>query len=302
MTTSLEWCYDKCKRLHFGRDSEALANSSACNCTLFTALMTKRSKPTLEDVARLANVSTATISRSLNEPEKVARSTRERINHAIEQLAYTPNFSAKALATNKSNIVGAIIPTMANAMFASGLQAFQEELAQSGVLLLVASSAYDSENEFQQIQSLLAHGADGLLLIGTERPRSTLSYLEARNIPFVISWCYQRSTKRLYAGFNNKESAAAMTARVIEFGHRHIAMIAGVAAGNDRAANRIAGVKQMIESHRRVKLVSITEAEYTLAAGASAFDQVWAVSPSRCNQPCQSTRLASAGRYINHRF
>ncbi len=234
----------------------------------------KRSKPTLEDVAALANVSTATISRSINEPDKVARATRDRIQQAIDKLAYTPNFSAKVLATNKSNIIGAIIPTMANAMFASGLQAFQEALAESGVLLLVASSGYNSDSEFRQIQSLLAHGADGLLLIGSDRPRSTLEYLQARNVPYVISWCYKKTKGQLYAGFDNKKAARNLTRAVINAGHKRIALIGGVSAGNDRASNRIAGVKQAVSEQRGVDLVALVEAEYSLSAGAAAFDRV----------------------------
>lgn len=238
--------------------------------------MSKKAKPTLEDVARLSRVSTATISRAINEPSKVAGTTRERIAQAIEQLAYTPNFSAKALATNKSNIIGAVIPTMANAMFASGLQAFQEELAQSGVLLLVASSGYSGDREFRQIKSLLAHGADGLLLIGTDRPRSTLDYLNNRKVPFILSWCFRKSSRYLYSGFDNKKAACAIASKVLALGHRKIAMIGGITKGNDRAGNRIAGVRQTVQNHRHAALVCMVEAEYSMSAGADAFDQIMA--------------------------
>ncbi len=237
--------------------------------------MNRTDKPTLEDVAKLAKVSTATISRSINEPDKVASATRERIQSAITQLAYTPNFGAKILASNKSNTVGAIIPTMANAMFASGLHAFQQELATNGVLLLVASSGYDPEAEFEQIQSLLSHGADGLLLIGTERPATTLEFLEMRKIPYVISWCYQAESEKLYAGFDNKQSAYAIAKAVLEIGHRRIGMIAGIAKGNDRATNRTAGVTQAIDDFGDgAKLTRVVETTYSLEDGAKAFDEL----------------------------
>lgn len=237
--------------------------------------MSNNTKPTLQDVARLARVSTATISRSINEPDKVAKPTRDRIQKAIDKLAYTPNFGAKVLVTNRSNIVGAIIPTMANAMFSSGLQAFQEELAHSGVLLLVASSGYSSDNEFHQIQKLLAHGADGLMLIGSDRPQSTLNFLHARNVPYVISWCYQSGDNRLYAGFDNKKAAYGIATEVINTGHKKIAMIGGVSDGNDRASNRIAGVREAIDHHSGVQLVALLETDYSLQDGAQAFDQVF---------------------------
>jgi len=81
----------------------------------------QNSSPTLEDVAEAARVSTATISRAINSPDKVAPHTRERIEQVIEKLGYTTNFGGRVLASNRSNTVGAVIPTMANAMFASGL-------------------------------------------------------------------------------------------------------------------------------------------------------------------------------------
>ena len=237
--------------------------------------MNRSDKPTLEDVAKLAKVSTATISRSINEPDKVAAATRERIQSAITQLAYTPNFGAKILASNNSNTVGAIIPTMANAMFASGLHAFQQELASKGVLMLVASSGYNSEDEFEQIQTLLSHGADGLLLIGTERPAATLEFLQMRKIPYVISWCYKAESDKLYSGFDNEKSAQQMAKAVLDLGHRTIGMIAGICKGNDRAANRLAGVTQTIDDFGKgAQLTAVVETAYSLENGAQGFDEL----------------------------
>jgi len=102
-----------------------------------------RSAPTLNDVAKAAGVSTATVSRCLNSPERVIEKTRERVMHAVESLGYTPNFAARVMAAKRSFTIGAIIPTMDNAIFARGLQEFQDQLRESGYTLLVSSSAYD---------------------------------------------------------------------------------------------------------------------------------------------------------------
>ena len=100
-----------------------------------------RSAPTLEDVASFAGVSTATVSRCLNTPERVFEGTRIKVLEAVETLGYAPNFAARVMAAKRSNTIGAIIPTMENAIFARGLQAFQEELYTKGYTLIVASSA-----------------------------------------------------------------------------------------------------------------------------------------------------------------
>ncbi len=237
--------------------------------------MKKIERPTLEDVAVAAKVSTATISRSINEPEKVADATRERIQTVIRKLGYTPNIGGRILASNRSNTVGAIIPTMANAMFASGLQAFQQELAKAGVTLLVASSGYNSEEEFQQIQALMAQGADGLLLIGDQRPQESIDFLAMRNIPYVISWCFKSDSDRVFAGFDNIAAASSITRHVLDLGHRRIAMIAGKAKDNDRAKNRILGVKRAVKSFgKNAQLLKVVEADYSMENGGDAFTQL----------------------------
>jgi len=237
--------------------------------------MKKPVHPTLEDVARSAKVSTATISRAINTPDKVALPTRTRIQDAIRELGYTPHSGGRSLASNCSNTVGAVIPTMANAMFASGLQSFQEELATAGVTLLVASSGYDGKHEFSQIQSLITHGADGLLLIGAARLPETREFLALRQIPYVVSWCYKPRSRLLFAGFDNHKAAYGMTMEVLRQGHRDIAMIAGLSKGNDRAASRIKGVRQAVkDAGLNARLLNVIEAAYSQADGGDAFSRL----------------------------
>ena len=91
-----------------------------------------RNAPTLNDVARKAGVSTATVSRCLNSPDRVIESTRTRVMEAVRELGYSPHFGARVLAAKRTNTIGAIIPTMEHAIFARGVQAFQEELRAHG--------------------------------------------------------------------------------------------------------------------------------------------------------------------------
>ncbi|MCY3980720.1 MAG: LacI family DNA-binding transcriptional regulator, partial [Alphaproteobacteria bacterium] len=112
-------------------------------------------RPTLEDVAGMAGVSTATVSRVLNQPERVRSETRSRVKAAVAHFDYTPHFGGRALASNRTNTVGAVIPTMENAIFARGLQALQESLAEEAVTLVVASANYDPAREADQIRTLL---------------------------------------------------------------------------------------------------------------------------------------------------
>ncbi len=80
--------------------------------------------PTLNDVAQKAGVSTATVSRCLNSPDLVSKRTRDKVEQAINALGYIPNFGARVMASKRTYTIGAIIPTMENAIFARGIQAF----------------------------------------------------------------------------------------------------------------------------------------------------------------------------------
>lgn len=233
--------------------------------------------PTLADVARLADVSTATVSRVLNAPDRVALDTRSRVEAAVAQLGYTPNFGARALASNRTRTVGAVIPTMENAIFARGLQALQEELATSDVTLLVATSNYDLAREAEQVRTLLGRGVEGLVLIGEERDPAVYDLLRRRGVPFVLVWTWRADSPWACVGFDNQAAARRMTDRVLDLGHRRVAMVAGVTAGNDRAAQRVAGVREAL-AQRGLALEDggLVEAHYSLDAGRAAAEALLA--------------------------
>jgi len=237
--------------------------------------MKKVNAPTLEDVARLAGVSTASISRALNEPNKVAQATRKRIDEAIERLGYTPNFGGRALASNRTNTVGAVIPSMANAMFASGVQAFQEELAKAGVTLLVATTGFDAEQELRQIRSLVGQGADGLMLIGNDRPQGTWDFIDKRGVAHVVTWCSTTRDGQLCVGFDNEKAAGNAAKQAMDMGHRRLAMICGITEVNDRAKARRDGVVAAVAAYGQgARLTHMVEAPYLLDAAADALAEI----------------------------
>jgi LacI family transcriptional regulator len=242
--------------------------------------MDRKTAPTLHDVARKAGVSTATVSRCFNAPDLVSADTRDRVMRAVDELGYTPHFGGRALASNRSNTMGAVIPTMENAIFARGLQAFQETLGEAGVTLLAASSGYDPARELEQIRALVGRGADGLLLIGVARPEATYAFLERRRIPFVMAWNYRPDPQRCYVGFDNRRAAMVITRKVIEQGHRRIAMISGITSDNDRASDRVEGVRAaMDEAGLAGRGLHVVEARYSLNSGRRACLELLETKP-----------------------
>lgn len=231
--------------------------------------------PTLHDVARLSGVSTATVSRCLNSPQRVTEQTRNRVMQAIDDLGYSPNFGARAMASQRTNTIGAIIPTMENAIFARGIQAFQQELDAHGYTLLVASSSYRADLEEKQVRSLVARGADALLLIGHERDPAIYRFLEAQQVPTLVTWAFDRSAARPSIGFDNRLAMREMGRQVLKMGHRNLGMISAHIQSNDRAAGRLEGI---VEALREVGLgpdnLTLIETEYGIETGAIAFEQL----------------------------
>jgi LacI family transcriptional regulator len=238
-------------------------------------MQTKRPTPTLQDVADAASVSTATVSRCLNFPDQVAERTRLKVQTAISELGYSPNFGAKVMAARRTNTIGAIIPTMENAIFARGLEAFQEELRRHGFTMLVASTSYRPDVEEEQIRSLVARGADALLLIGHERAPEIYDFLETQDVPALVTWAFDTAANRPSVGFDNTAAMQDMADKVIELGHRKLALISAEVAQNDRAGARLLGIQNaMTAAGLNADDLQFVETKYGIEEGADAFSQV----------------------------
>lgn len=252
-----------------------------------------RSVPTLNDVAKMAGVSTATVSRCLNYPDRVVDTTRKRVMSAVNTLGYTPNFAARVMAAKRSFTIGAIIPTMDNAIFARGLQAFQEEIHRRGYTLLVSSSAYQTDIEEEQIRTLVARGADGLLLIGHDRDSKIYDYLDRQKTPALVAWSFLSGGRCPSIGFDNRQSMHDLTDEALRLGHRHVGVISGISKGNDRARLRIDGIKDAFEAHGlSPDTLAIIETPYDIDNGADAFRQLMAGSQRPTAVLCGNDVLA----------
>ncbi len=259
--------------------------------------------PTLEDVAQNAGVSTATVSRCLNTPNQVSDSTREKVMEVVKKLGYTPNFGAQALAAKRTNTFGAIVPTMSNAIFATGLQAFQEELGKQGATLLLASSSYNKEQEEEQIRSLVSRGADGLLLIGTQRSEAVYRFLEDRQIPFVITWNYHHHKTRSCVGFDNSRASYNLAMKAIKLGHRKFAVISSYKDTNDRAAARVLGICNALDDGDiDSDNLKIIECEYSIENGSQSFAQIMQSADKPTIVMCGNDVLAAGAVKMAHKM
>lgn len=233
---------------------------------------------TITEVAHRAGVSTATVSRALNKPESVRAELRERIHATIRQLGYIPSGAARALVTRRTRAVGAVVPTLDNAIFASGISALQRRLGASGYTLLVAASEYDLDQEVEEVRTLLGHGIECLMLVGTAHRPALYELLERNAVAYVCCWMYAPDAPHPCIGFDNQAAARRLTEMLLALGHRDIAVIAGVTRDNDRAAGRLAGVRQAVTNHGlTLPAERVVEVPYEIGAGRQGWCTIQAV-------------------------
>jgi LacI family transcriptional regulator len=209
----------------------------------------------LADVARLARVSTATVSRTLTQPDKVKPATAARIRQAVQALGYVTHGAARALASRRTHTIGAVIPTLDNAIFANTAHALQKTLDDAGYTLLLACHEFDPEVE--------------------ARVTRVLRMLDTQQMPYVLTWALDASGRHPCVGFDNRAAAIRITRHLLELGHREVAMISGVTAGNERASERLEGVRQALaERGLALAPARVVQKPYTFSAGREGLREV----------------------------
>jgi LacI family transcriptional regulator, galactose operon repressor len=196
--------------------------------------------PGIADVASLAGVSLATVSRYYNSPELVKEATRQQIASAVDKLGYVPH-AAKALGPQESGTIGLIVPTIDNAIFAETIQQFSITLFRHARTMLIAAHGYDLARESILTESLLNHGVDAIALVGLEHTEKTNEQLAKCNIPSVFLWNYRNRQERPCIGIDNREAGRTAVQYLWELGHRDILLLLADTRANDRAADRRAG-------------------------------------------------------------
>jgi len=229
----------------------------------------------LGDVAQHSGVSTATVSRVINHPEKVAAKSRLAVNESIEALGYIPDGAARALASRHSRIIGAVVPTLDNALFAAGIQSLQRRLRQHDYTLIVASHEYDLVEELNEVKMLLRQGVDALLMVGSRHDPALLQLLEEKGVPYVNCWAWDSESSQPFIGFDNRKAARKIADYLLDLGHVDLAVIAGRTANNDRARDRVLGIRDAIEARNlRLAPEKIIERSYSVKQGREAMRQL----------------------------
>ncbi|WP_242148752.1 LacI family DNA-binding transcriptional regulator [Sphingomonas sp. BAUL-RG-20F-R05-02] len=193
--------------------------------------------PRLEDVAALAGVSTATVSRFLNNPGVVAAATARRIEAAVAQTGYLPNLNAGALASNRSRLIAALVPDIAQSIFNDTMEAMIEQLSDDGNSVVMSLTGADNRRLNAQINAALSRRVDAIILTGIVSDQHTRERLRSHPISVIETWGLPEDPIDVAVGFSHAAAGAAMADFLHERGYRRPHLIVPRSARSERRAS-----------------------------------------------------------------
>jgi DNA-binding LacI/PurR family transcriptional regulator len=205
----------------------------------------KKARPTIYDVARLAGVSTATVSRSLNGTGQIAPGTRAAIDAAVEQLGYRPNTIARSLVTKSTQTIALLLPDITNPFYAALVSGIQQHALEAGYTMLLCTTEGDPEREEQYLSLLRAKQVDGALVDGLVLPPDRVARFVADGFPIV---CLDRdvdSASVPLVQVDNRLGAKLATEHLLSLGHTRVAHVAG-APELGISEERVAGYREAL--------------------------------------------------------
>ena len=237
---------------------------------------------TLSDVARIAGVSPITVSRALRGERSVDPALVERVNLASAQLGYVPDPAARALASQRSNHVGILIPLLSNALFVDLLEAAQRTLRAGGFQTLIGVTHYDDAQEQQLLREQLLHRPAGLLITGLDHNAATRALMAQSQVPCVHMMDLPSITDAntpYCVGFRQTDAGASLTRLLLAGGRRRIAF-AG-AQLDPRVMQRLYGWRLALQEHGLYDpgLEWLNPAASSLALGGVMFEQILRQDP-----------------------
>ncbi len=184
-----------------------------------------RDSVTLESVARVAGVSPITVSRAVNHPDQVAAETLERINQAIAQTGYVPNLLAGGLASNRSRLIAAIVPSIANLVYAETIGYFSDHVRNAGYQVLLGTAGFDQDTEERLVSAVLSRRPDAIFLTGINHSADCRRKLLAARIPVVETWDLTPTPLDIVVGFSHERIGQNVADHLFEKGYRQFGIV-----------------------------------------------------------------------------
>jgi LacI family transcriptional regulator len=196
---------------------------------------------TINDVARLAGVSPATVSRVLN-GGRVSAERTERVRRVAAELGFAPNRVARSLRKRRSSVIGLVIPDIENPFFTALARGVEDAAQQTNLSVVLCNTDEDVDKERRYLDVVLAEQMAGVIVAAVSRSRTDLSALERRSVPVVAVDRRPRGANVDAVMVDNEHGGEEATAHLLERGYRRVACITGP-AGLSTSEERLAGYR-----------------------------------------------------------
>ena len=245
---------------------------------------------TLHDVAKLAGVAPITASRALNTPEQVSADVLAKVSDAIARTGYVPNRLAGGLASTRSRLVAAVVPTISGPVFLETVQSLTEALAERGYQLMLGQAGYAGSREDALLEAIIGRRPDGIVLTGILHSTVGRKRLLAAGIPVVETWDLTPTPIDMLVGFSHVDVGRAVAAFLHAKGRRRLAVVAG---DDERAKRRHDAFQAAARAlGLREAQVVVVPAPTTLRGGRGALAELMRVAPDIDAVFCSSDLLA----------
>lgn len=247
---------------------------------------------TIPDVAGLAGVSTATVSRIINSPDSVREETREKVFLAMGKCNYKYNALARGFVTKRSNTIGLIIPTINNPVFADSTLGVQEYGDTKNIRVILGNSYYKYSQEENLVKVLRESQVDGLILTTTNLKGDVLKSLIDEKFPFVLLFSTIKGGPFSAVGIDNYRGGYLATEHLVSLGHKRIGMVAGNFTMTDRSYHRWHGYKSCLRNNNiSYDKELLVQTDYSLSSGRDSIRKL-------LDLPCPPTAVFCSNDYI----
>lgn len=203
----------------------------------------------MADIARVAGVSSMTVSRAFKADSLISLETRAAILVAAEELGYVFDSTASNLRSQKTGFVAVTIPSINNANFADTVAGLSGALALRNMQTILGYTNYDLDNEEQLIEQLLRRKPEAIVVTGGRHTVRARRLLEKAHIPVIETWDVPAEPIGHYVGFSNAGAVRDLVDHFVTVGYKRIAFIGGDAGGDIRGSDRRSGFVQSMTAH-----------------------------------------------------
>lgn len=253
-------------------------------------IMSKKKRPTLQDVANIVGVTKMTISRYLRDSSLVSSDIQTKIAVALEELGYIPNRAPDLLSNAKSHAIGILVPSLTNQVFSEVIRGIEKVTKAAGYQTMLAHYGYSAEQEEECISFLLSYHIDGLILSESHHTARTLKMIQTAGIPVIEMMDAASPAIEQAVGVDNLEAGYQMVSAMIARGYKNIVYLG--ARLDARTRFRQQGYEKAMQEHGLAVKSLMTEAPSSFTLGAELLTRTLAEHPQTDGLFCTNDDVA----------